>query len=444
MADELLMPKLGMTMEEGVLTEWFVQEGDEVEQGEPLFEVMTDKINIEVEAPKSGVLLKALVDAGETVPVNQPVGYIGEAGEEVPEKRGTAVDQADGQVTDPGDSEIEIPPTATEKNEQPALGSANHTQRNGSVRATPSARRLARIHDIDLRRITGTGPRGRIQARDVERVVSKREPQVSETVMPPVANQRGETERTADPAEPFRQPTADVQATPVDAAEVPLTGIRKVIAERMVQSVQQVPHVTLNRWVKMQAASQLKREWEEVVREVTGFTLSLNDLLVMAAARALQKHPEMNATLDGDTIRRYSEVNIGIAVQTDDGLMVPVLHEVNRLNVSELVKQFREKVDQARNHTLRPEDTAGGTFTISNLGGYDIETFTPIINPPQAAILGVGKMVTRPEWNGDTWLPVKTIPLSLSFDHRVVDGAPAARFLQTLAHYLEEPRKLLI
>ena len=312
------------------------------------------------------------------------------------------------------------------------------------MRATPSARRLARIHDIDLRRITGTGPRGRIQARDVERVVSKREPQVSETVMPPVANQRGETERTADPAEPFRQPTADVQATPVDAAEVPLTGIRKVIAERMVQSVQQVPHVTLNRWVNMQAASQFKQEWEQIVYKQAGFKLSINDLLVLAVARALLKHPEMNATLEGETVRRYRDVNIGIAVQTDNGLMVPVLHEINRISVSELVKQLREKINKARNRSLSLEDTTGATFTISNLGGYDIEMFTPIIDQPQVAILGVGTMVTRPEWIGDTWTPVKSMPLSLSFDHRIVDGAPAAQFLQTLAHYLKEPQTLLI
>ena len=434
MADELLMPKLGMTMEEGVLTEWFVQEGGEVAQGDPIFEVMTDKINIEVEAPKSGVLLKVLVSEGEAVPVNQVVGYIGDKGEEIPEQPDNVASQEKYQPTDVRNSVVGHP-------EHSADVPQDKTKLNRLIRTTPSARRLARIHNIDLRTVTGTGPRGRIQARDVEQVVDERERRLSETNTHSAADGRAE----AATAGLFKQPAAtDTESVLTTYEEVPLKGIRKVIGERMVQSIQQVPHVTLNRWVKMQAASQFKQEWEQIVYKQAGFKLSINDMLVLAVARALLKHPEMNATLEGETVRRYRDVNIGIAVQTDNGLMVPVLHEINRVSVSELVKQLREKINKARNRSLSLEDTTGATFTISNLGGYDIEMFTPIIDQPQVAILGVGTMVTRPEWIGDTWTPVKSMPLSLSFDHRIVDGAPAAQFLQTLAHYLKEPQTLLI
>lgn len=439
MADELLMPKLGMTMEEGVLTEWFKQEGDEVEQGEPVFEVMTDKINIEVESPKSGVLLKVLAHEGETVPVNQVVGYIGEEGEDVPDKTADAIDNKADESERSEAVSSEKTTFPAEENDETVNESEDNTKRNGNVRATPSARRLARIHNIDLHTVSGTGPRGRIQARDVEEAVGGQERRLPEVDTQPGA------EKAARSTESAKQPAAvNAAVATANYEEVPFKGIRKVIGERMVQSVQQAPHVTLNRWVTMEAASRFKKEWEDAVRDETGHKLSINDLLVMAAARALKQHSEINATLEGDTIRQYGDVNIGIAVQTDYGLIVPVLHEVNRLNVGELVKRFREKVEKARNRTLSTEDTSGGTFTISNLGGYDIETFTPIINQPQAAILGVGKIVTQPEWNGETWDPVKKMPLSLSFDHRLVDGAPAAAFLQTLARYLEEPRKLLI
>ncbi len=440
MAEELLMPKLGMTMEEGILTEWFKQEGDEVEQGDPIFEVMTDKINIEVEAPKTGVLLKKLAEEGETVPVNQIVGYIGKAGENVPDSVPSPPSAHSRPRATEGREAVEPQTTAPDQTEQPSADESRElTKRNGLVRATPSARRLARIHRIDLQSVSGTGPRGRIQARDVEEAAQRR--------------RQGIVGDTA----PGNSETSDVRSDKVSLAEnsdgwrgsvpyeeEPLKGVRKVIADRMVQSVRQAPHVTLHRWVVMDAAMQFKREWEEAVRDETGYKWSVNDLLVLAVARALRRHPEMNACVKDDAVRRYRDVNVGVAVQTDDGLMVPVLRRADQLRIGELVRQFRELVTKARRRSLTAEEMSGGTFTISNLGNYGIEMFTPIINQPQVAILGVGKIVTQPEWKDHQWGPVQHMPLSLSFDHRVVDGAPAAQFLQTVAHYLEEPRKLFI
>jgi pyruvate dehydrogenase E2 component (dihydrolipoamide acetyltransferase) len=439
MAEELLMPKLGMTMEEGILTEWFKQEGDEVEQGDPIFEVMTDKINIEVEAPKAGVLLKKLADEGETVPVNQVVGYIGKAGENVPDSVPSPPSAHSRPRATEEHEAVEPQTTAPDQTGQTEGDGKELTKKNGLVRATPSARRLARIHHIDLQTILGTGPRGRIQARDVEEAAQrKRQGRVGDTAP-------GDSETPVVRGDKVPLPeTSDDRGGSAHYEEVPLKGVRKVIADRMVQSVRQAPHVTLHRWVAMDAALQFKQEWEEAVRDESGYKWSVNDLLVLAAARALRRHPEMNACVEDDAVRRYRDVNIGVAVQTDDGLMVPVLRRADQLRIGELVRQFREIVTKARRRSLTGEEMSGGTFTISNLGGYGIEMFTPIINQPQVAILGVGKIVTQPEWKDRQWVPVQQMPLSLSFDHRVVDGAPAAQFLQTVAHYLEEPRALFI
>lgn len=430
------MPKLGMTMEEGVLTEWFVNEGDEVVKGDPLFEVMTDKINIEVEAPESGVLLKVLADEGETVPVNKVIGYIGETGEAIddvpPQLQDVKTETTDAVVAPAPQFAAQPAPAEKEKD----------TVVPRTVRATPSARRLARIHKIDLSTVTGTGPRGRIQARDVEQAAEQQKAQAPrergvETAAPekPTAEETARTTRSATEPAPYPAPAY---------TETVYQGIRQVIGERMVQSVREIPHVTLHRWANMERMLQFKSQWEDVVREEAGYKLSLNDLLVLACVRTLKRHPELNATLDEGSIRSYGETHIGMAVQTDAGLVVPVIRGANRMSLSEIVKALRDKIERAKNRKLTPEELGGGTFTISNLGGYGIELFTPIINAPQAAILGVGQMTVQPVWDGQSWQPVHQLPLSLSFDHRIVDGAPAAEFMQTLAEYLEQPQKLLI
>jgi len=394
-ANEVKLPRLGQGMEAGTITRWLKSEGDAVAKGEPLFEVDTDKVTQEVEADYGGVLLKIAVASGEA-PVGQTVAWIGEAGEPVP----AATPEAPPKETpEPGPAQEKQVREVPAMREQPATN-------GGRVKASPLARRIARERGVDLSSLRGTGPEGRIIAEDVERG------------------------GTAAPAAPAAVPAGEVEL-------VPLTSIRRTIARRLTAAFE-VPVFQLTVSADMTRANALVARVRELNPEVR---VTVTDLLVKVSAQALVRHREVNAEFAEDGIRRYPSANVGIAVAAPQGLVVPVVRAAERLSLAEISARRADLVARAGDGKLTPQDLEGGTFTISNLGmpQYGVEQFVAVINPPQAAILAVGA-------TGDRVVAVDGAPavrpmvtFTLTVDHRAVDGAQAAEFLQTLKQLVEEP-----
>ncbi|MGE5598978.1 MAG: dihydrolipoamide acetyltransferase family protein [Bacteroidota bacterium] len=387
MAVEIKLPKLGETMEEGVITQWLVREGDRVERGQAIFAVQTDKVNLEYESPAAGHLLRILVPAGETVPVLTVVGYLGEPGEAVPEPaEPTPSAAAPPQVPSGG---------------PPAGGAASRAR----TFASPRARRLAREAGIDPAGLAGSGPSGRVVAADV-------------------AGAAG-----------------GAPADPEPAQRLPLTPMRRVIARRLTESAGTIPHFSLKMAADVSDLSDLRDRFKEdqVLREIP-----LTAFLARAAALALREVPELNASFDGEEIIRHGRVNLGIAVALEDGLMVPVVRDADRLRLAELARTIADLARRAREGRLQPDECSGGTFTLSNLGMYGVDEFTAIINPPEAGILAVGRAVPTVVPRGDSFAVRRMLALTLSCDHRVVDGALGARFLGRVKAYLEAPYRLMV
>lgn len=418
MAHEVLMPKLSSTMSEGTITTWLKNEGENVEIGEAIFEVMTDKIAIEVEAYEEGVLLKRYIGDGESAPVNAVVAYIGEAGEAVPEEAPAGDEAAPAAETA---APAEAVQTAAKSVAAPAAVSVAAPTASlaptGHLRATPAARRLAREKGLELRQITGTGPKGRIQLKDVAG---------------------------------YQAPAIQTESAPVadHAALIPWSGMRKVIADRMQQSSSTVPHVTMNAAVDMQQVVKLRNELLPMIEAQTEYRVSFLEIIAKAVTVALKRYPIFNAHALEAGIQKFESVNLGIAVAVEDGLVVPVIKEAQAKGLGELTTTVKTLTEKARNGQLKPAEMSGGTFTISSLGKSRVKEFTPIINQPEVAILGVGGMydsISTSLYNGmDMVQTTPTVNLSLSFDHRVVDGAPAAEFLSYIAELLETPMSLLV
>lgn len=455
MATAVFMPKLSMTMEQGTVLQWFKQEGDDVKEGDLLLEVMTDKINIEVEAYASGKLLKIYYGPDSVVPVNAVIGYIGEAGEEVPDTPpavdGAADREADGaaaeETAQAQPAQAADPASAGEA--VPASGEA------GKVRATPAARKAAREHGVALEQVKGSGPNGRIHRADVEAYV-----QANRTQATPLARKVAAAEgialadvqgtgvhgkvHKADVLAAKHSP-AQPAAAPVWAGEkVKLEGMRKVIAQRMAQSAFTAPHVTLVTEVDMSEAIRLRTALLPEIEQTTGERLSYTEIIMKAVARALMLHPQVNTSLEGEYLVRHAHANIGLAVAVPNGLLVPVIRETERKGLAALTAACKQVARLAREGKLTPDDMSGGTFTISNLGMYAIDAFTPIINPPESAILGVGRIQEKPVGVAGRIELKPMMTLSLSFDHRVIDGAPAAAFLQDVKEALEQPYRMLV
>ena len=393
MANEVKLPRLGQGMESGTIVKWLKSEGDAVQKGEPLFELDTDKVTQEVESDFAGTLLKIAIVEGE-VSVGKTIGVIGEEGEEV----AIADPEAAEAVT-----EKEEAPKAAAEPEQAAVSAPS---RDGRIKASPLARRIARERGIDLAAVRGTGPEGRIVAEDVE---------------------RAEVAPAAAPA-------------PVVAGEVErreLTSIRRTIARRLTEAWT-IPVFQLQVSADLTSVQSLVGRFRE--RDVKA---TVTDVLVKACASALMRHREVNAQWTDDAILLHPSANVGIAVAAPQGLVVPVIRSAERLSLAEVSETRSELVGRARDNKLRQEDLEGGTFTISNLGMFAVESFTAVLNPPQAAIVAVGAIEDRVvAVDGEpTVRPMMT--LVATFDHRAVDGAPAAGFLQTLKEALEEPALML-
>jgi pyruvate dehydrogenase E2 component (dihydrolipoamide acetyltransferase) len=401
MATEVKLPRLGQGMESGTIVKWLKSEGEPVEKGEPLYELDTDKVTQEVEAEASGVLLKIAITEGE-VEVGKTIGFIGEQGEAV------AAEEAPAKAEKPAEApkrDEEEPASAAEAQPAPSNGSTN-----GRIKASPLARRIARERGVDLAQIRGTGPDGRIVAEDVERAQAEPETAASNSLL----------------------------QAPVPSGEVesrPLSKIRKTIARRLTEAWT-VPAFQLTVNVDMSRANELVTKQRELNPDVR---ITITDVLTKLSAQALMRHRDMNVQYSDDALLVFPNADVGIAVAAPQGLVVPVVRAAERLTIAQIAQVRGDLVGRARDGKLRAEDLEGGTFTISNLGMYDVDQFIAVLNPPQASILAVGS--TRDQvvpQDGDLHiLPIMT--MTLTCDHRAVDGATGAEFLRTLKAFLEDP-----
>jgi len=455
MATEVFLPKLGQTMEEGVIVEWMKKEGDKVNRGEVIFTVESDKAVLEVESSAKGVLLKILVDKGAKVPVLTTVGIIGEAGEDIsallnkagPAQAAPAVapqPAVAATVAQAAPQAVAAPETAAPA-PQPVAG-------RDRIFASPRARRVAEEKQVDLAFVLGSGPNGRIIEKDVLDFAA-RQPLATPLARKVAAEMGVALEQvpsgggriTAEQVRAASEKAAPV-AAPAAAAPgevVPMAGVRAIIAERMANSSRTTAAVTLESVVDATELVALRTRLKEALAKELGFDVGYNDILALIVARCLVEFPYMNVRLDADGIRHLQEVNVGLAVDTERGLIVPVIRNAQQMGLKELATKFRQVVARVRDGKAGPDDLTGGTFTITNLGMFGVDAFTPIINLPESAILGVGRI--RPEAtvvNGEIVVRQR-MWLSLTFDHRVVDGAPAARFLQGIMRYIETPYLLL-
>jgi pyruvate dehydrogenase E2 component (dihydrolipoamide acetyltransferase) len=400
-ATEVILPRLGQGMESGTIVRWLKSEGEPVQKGEPLFELDTDKVTQDVEAEATGVLLKIAVAEGE-VPVGQTVAFIGEEGEDVPEV--AAPPESGARHQTPVDREVEdesrVPGTAP----PPATVASG----NGRIKASPLARRMARERGIELSGIRGTGPDGRIVAEDIER--------------PEAGGQ------AAPAAAPAPVPAGEVE-------RVPLSNVRKTIARRLTEAWQ-IPVFQLQASADMTRVNALVATLRERDPDVR---ITVTDILTKVCAQALMRHREVNAEFTEDAILLHPSANVGLAVAAPQGLVVPVIRSAELLSLTEIAGVRADLVGRARDAKLRAEDLEGGTFTISNLGMYAVESFTAVLNPPQAAIVAVGATEERVVPVGGETAIRPLVTLTCTFDHRAVDGAPAAAFLQTLKESLEDP-----
>ena len=460
MATKIVMAQLSPTMEEGRLLEWKVQEGDRVEPSDLLAEIETDKANMDIEALKGGVVLKIVVEAGTTVPVGAIIGIIGEPDEDISALLAEAEASmagtppvADAEPAEEMSAEEPASPAASEVAVEPAEAPAaeisdgpepqtpapvvpvvetdhSHVAESsvtGRIRVSPVARRMADQAGIDLGLVEGTGPGGRIVKDDVEQAIA------AGSATPPAA------------AAPAVSDASSVAAATgparLEAKDVELSMMRKAIATRLTQSIGPVPHFFLTSEIDMGRALDMRKEMNlRIAPEKVG----VNDLLVKATAEALARHPEINASWAGDRIRYHASADIGIAVAVEDGLITPVLHEADRKGLLQIARESADLVARARERKLMPEEYQGATFSVSNLGMFDIDQFTAIINPPEAGILAVGSTIEKPVVEDGEVVVRRRMRVTMSCDHRVIDGASGARFLRTFRAMLENPLEMML
>jgi pyruvate dehydrogenase E2 component (dihydrolipoamide acetyltransferase) len=428
MAHPILMPKPGQMTEECTLVAWHKQEGDKVSKGDVLFEIETDKSNMDVEAFEEGVLLKRVVQEGETVPVNAVCAYVGEPGEAIPDAPvATApVAVAASAVAVAVSATAPTAPTALSSPAPVSTASAQPQADGVRLRISPRASRLAADSGIDPRTVTGTGPEGRITERDVQAALASR------SAVPAPAPASAPV--AARPATPASSPSAPTRYEWEDeTAPRQMSRMRRVIAERLTLSATTVPQFTVTVAVDMTRVLALRAEFK-----ATGTALSVTDFVVSATAQTLAEFPDVNSRTDGVSVWQRRRVHMGLAVALPDGLVVPVIRDADRLSLDALHKRAAELAEGARNGLLTPDDLTGSTFTISNLGMLGVDEFSAIINPGESAILAVSSVVPTPVAVGDGIGIRQIMKLTLTSDHRLVDGELAARFLNALRRRLQD------
>ena len=439
MATNVLLPQWGMNMEDGTLTRWLVNEGDEIAEGQPLVEVETAKINSELESPASGVVYHIMAAEGSLVKVGELVAVIGEPGENPPRPEPGAPSSSPGSARR----------RQRRRDARPAGG--------GARQVTPVARRLARDNGIDLNAVNGTGPRGRITEQDVREAIEARQSRPRVQVVPRarmLARQADiDLADVAGSGPNGRITVADVERTiaerdsaaaraDAEGEVVPLTGLRKIIADRMTMSVSTMAQVTLSTEADV---TELLRLRESMVREWRPHRIRPLDLdfIIAAVAGALKTHPRLNAHLVDGNVILLKDVSIGVAVAVPDGLVVPVLRGADSLDLLGIAGQIRTLADKTRKNALSVDDMTGAGFTVTALSNYDIDVFTPIIDPPQVAILGLGRAIEKPVVVEGEIVVRSMMHLSVTFDHRALDGVPVAEFIRTLKASMESPAELV-
>lgn len=416
MATNVILPMLGQTMEEGTITKWLKQEGESVQKGEPLLEVMTDKANMEVESPTSGVLLKILVPENTTVPVKEVIAIIGEPGEVVKEK------------TEPKMTAEEEKPKAESTAAgvvEPKVPMPSSEETPGRIFASPRAKMAAAELGIDISMLVGkgSGPGGRIIERDVLDYAEKKP---ERSAVEKIVTSKTPTERQGI------------------GRKIPLTPMRKSVADSVSASIRTAPHVTLTAETDVTELIALRKQITEEIERIHGVKPSFTAFVIKAAAMAILDHPTINSSFTEDGIIIHDEINIGVAVAVEGGLVVPVIKQADVKPIYKIAQDMDKLVEKAREGKLLPDDMHGGTFSITSLSSYGVDMFNPIINPPQSAILGVCRSVEKPAVvNGEITIR-SMMNLCLSFDHRVLDGAPAAQYLSKVKELLEKPYLLIL
>ncbi len=445
MAKTLVMPQMGYDMDAGTLLRWLKQEGEEVERGEPIAEIETDKVNLEIESFDSGVVRKHLVTEGQTVPVGEAIAIIGSADEPLdlpdlngkqPEAAPKAAPPAQAETPEPVASAVSQPAAASPNQQSQPQDQVVDRAPGERVRASPLVRRLAAEHGIDLTRVHGTGPGGRIIKVDVMPLIGQ--PQAAPSAAPSAPAAAPVEERAP-------QPMPQPQPVPVGAPDFELrdlSRIRKTIARRMSESFQQAPHIYISMSIDMTRALALREQINAEVEQPQ--QVSINDLIIKASALALRKFPMLNAAYAGEQVRVYKRIDINNAIAIEAGLISPFVPDADHKPLGEIASTMKDLAKRAREGGLTPEEYQGGTFTISNLGMFGVENFQAVINPPQAAILSVGTVKKEPVFMDGQFKPVDTMMVTVAADHRVTDGAEVSRFLMEVKRLLETPMLLLV
>lgn len=443
------MPKMGDSMEEGRILRWIKKEGEEVKKGEMLAEVETDKVNIEIEAFAGGILRKILVPEGDSAPVGAEIALIGAPGEPLPDYLGANGAEAGSQRQGSLASPTQFSPLQTQSAQQykvdvlarssvglspePASGAAT-IKRQGRIFISPLARRLADENHLDYATLQGTGPNGRIIKMDIEAALSQQQSAVAPLVEP-----------VTPLITPQVSPLVPAAIDSGEVVEIPLTTMRRAIARRLSQSIQTAPHFYVTSIIDTDKLAAFRQQINEyAANDPAPVKVSFNDLIVKAVAKALVRIPQVNISFAEDRLLQKKQVHIGIAVAVEQGLIVPVLRNADQRGILDIARETQRLAEATREGKLRPEEFSGGTFTVSNLGMYDVDSFTAVINPPESAILAVGSITPTPVVVDGQVVVRNRMKVTLSSDHRAIDGATAARFLQEVKRLLEEPFGLVL
>ena len=406
---EIIMPKMGDAMTEGKVVRWYKKQGDAVKKGEPVLEIETDKVNLDLEAEQDGTIADVAVQEGQMVPVGGMLAVITAPGEKAPDPQRRVTDKKDSVKHTTGEyaEAIEMKAPRIDRSARPAAAAAPlRVVEGGRRRSSPLARKMAREMGVSLDAIQGSGPSGRIIAKDIQ---------------------------GASPAPAGLKPAAALEEK-----TIPLSAMRRTIAKRLAESTGPIPHFYLTADYDVTNLMSLRQQMNEIAK------ISVNDFIIRAAALALRDHPNVNASWGDDAITQHGEIHIGVAVSTPEGLITPVVRNADRRTVQDIAADVRALAEKAKNRKLRPEEYQGSTFTISNLGAWGIEEFTAIINPPNVAILAIGAAGPQPEVVDRQVVVRDRMKITMSCDHRVVDGAAGAEYLRTLRQYLEQPVRLIL
>ncbi|MBP8047219.1 MAG: 2-oxo acid dehydrogenase subunit E2 [Anaerolineales bacterium] len=419
MAETISMPKLGFDMAEGLLVRWVKQVGENINKGDVLAEIETDKATVEVESSASGVVLQLIVDQGTMVPVNAPIAVVGAAGEKVDAPAATA---NSGPKTEAAPQSAPTTASAPSSTASPESSPAVDNQ-SSAVKASPLAKKIARDQKVDLSNVKGTGPGGRIVRKDIETALSSGQSSVS-------------SKQPATPITNYQLPIS------TEDKVVSTTKLRQAIGRRLVESKQTIPHFYVTHEYKMEAVMDMRKQINAYLPE--NEKVSVNDFILKAVALTLRQFPNLNATIKGNEIIQFGHVNVGVAVTVPGGLMTVVVKDTDQKALRQISGEVKAMAGRARDGKVKPEDVDGSTFSTSNLGMYDVEDFIAIVNPPEAAILAISSAREVPVVENGQVKAGWRMKATISVDHRVSDGAEAAQFMQALAGFLENPVRMLV